>query len=119
MLINKDCLPSGAAIKDTGFGYTLSIIGGKHKMIILYCIAQWDNILRFNQLHRIMKNISYKSLALSLKEMEADGLILRKEYPQIPPKVEYSLTEKGIYLIPIMEAMCDWGKKNKPHQVQA
>jgi len=116
--LSKDCLPSGAAISDTGFGYTLSIIGGKHKMIIIYCIAQCDNVLRFNELHKMIKNISYKSLSQALKELEADDLIIRREYPQIPPKVEYSLTPKGISLIPIMEAMCEWGKKNRPDQIK-
>jgi len=111
--INKDCVPSGTPVKDTGFGYTLSVIGGKHKMVILYCIAQNENLLRFNELHRMVGTISYKALSSALKELEASGLILRKEYPQVPPKVEYSLTPKGLSLIPLMEQMCDWGKKNR------
>lgn len=57
---------------------------------------------------------SYKTLSLSLKELEADNLIIRTEYPQIPPKVEYSLSERGKSLIPILDAMCEWGERNRP-----
>ena len=57
--------------------------------------------------------ISYKTLSSTLKELEADGLIHRKEYPQIPPKVEYSLSEKGKSLIPILGEMCDWGEMHR------
>ena len=62
-----------------------------------------------NELQRKIGTITYKTLSAQLKEMEADGLVLRKEYPQIPPKVEYSLSDKGRSLLPIMEAMCQWG----------
>lgn len=51
-------------------------------------------------------------LSTKLKELEADGLILRKEYPQVPPKVEYSLTNKGVFLMPILEKICEWGHEN-------
>ena len=57
--------------------------------------------------------ISYKTLSATLKELEADQLIHREEYPQIPPKVEYSLTERGKSLIPILDQMCEWGDKNR------
>ena len=49
-----------------------------------------------------------------LKELEGDGLVLRREYPQVPPKVEYSLTERGLSLIPVLDALCCWGEKNRP-----
>ena len=57
--------------------------------------------------------ISDKTLSSTLKELEADGLIRRREYPQIPPKVEYSLSEKGKSLIPILDEMCDWGEAHR------
>ena len=57
--------------------------------------------------------ISHKTLSNVLKELEADDLIIRKEYPQIPPKVEYSLSEKGKSLIPILYSLCEWGEKHK------
>lgn len=60
---------------------------------------------------KYIKTISYKTLSSTLKELEADGLVHREEYPQIPPKVEYSLTERGKSLIPILDQMCEWGEK--------
>lgn len=101
------------SLQDTPFGYTLSLIGGKWKMIILYWLVE-VKIARYNELQRLIGSISYKTLSVQLKELEADGLITRTEYPQIPPKVEYSLSEKGWSLYPLMEAMCAWGEKNKP-----
>lgn len=83
-----------ADFEETGFNYTLSLISGKYKMIILYCLMEF-NTVRFNELQRYIKRISDKTLSQNLKELESDGLIIRKMYPQIPPKVEYSLSEKG------------------------
>lgn len=99
------------SVRDTPFGYTLSLISGKWKMIILYWLIERSPI-RFNELQRLLGSITYKTLSLQLKELEADGLIVRKEYPQIPPKVEYSLSEKGRSLYPVMEAMCKWGSEH-------
>lgn len=79
-------------------------------MLILYLLIN-NQQLRYNELHREIGTISYKSLSAQLKELEADGLIVRREYPQIPPKVEYSITEKGMSLVHIMDAMCYWGQK--------
>lgn len=109
----EDCSPTGVDLKDTGFGYTLSLIGGKYKMIILYWFAEYKPIIRYNELKRCIGTISHKTLSLTLKELEADKLIMRTEYPQIPPKVEYSLTERGKSLIPVLNIMCEWGGKNK------
>lgn len=102
------------SLKDTPFGYTLSIISGKWKMIILYWLVEAQPI-RYNELQRLIGTISHKTLSVQLKELENDGLITREEYPQIPPKVEYSLSEKGQSLYPLMEAMCQWGEKYKPY----
>lgn len=96
----------------TGFSYTLSLISGKHKMVILYCLMEFGTV-RFNQLKRYLKNVSDKTLSSNLKQLEADRLIVRTEYPQIPPKVEYSLTARGKSLIPILDAMCAWGDENR------
>lgn len=102
-------------LTDTPFGYTLSIIAGKWRLVILYWLVEYK-IVRYNELKRLIGSITYKTLSVQLKEMEEDGLIIRKEYPQIPPKVEYSLSEKGKSLYPIMEAMCDWGNKYQRQQ---
>lgn len=110
----KHCIEANVKIKDTGFGYTLSIIGGKYKMIIIYWLGEFE-VLRYNALHRILGNISFKMLSSTLKELENDNLVVRTVYPQIPPKVEYSLSSKGKSLLPILFALCDWGEKNRPN----
>ncbi|GIO86761.1 MarR family transcriptional regulator [Paenibacillus faecis] len=99
-------------IEDTPFGYTLSVIGGKWKMVIIYLLAE-NQPVRFNDLKRQIGAITYKTLSAQLKELEADGLVLRKEYPQVPPKVEYRLTEKAETLLPVLEGLCEWGAKNQ------
>ena len=97
---------------DTGFSYTLSLINGKYKMTILYTLMEFG-VVRFNEMKRYIGEISYKTLSVTLKELEADQLIYRKEYPQSPPKVEYGLTERGKSLIPILDGMCEWGSRNR------
>lgn len=96
----------------TGFSYTLSLISGKHKMVILYCLMEFGTV-RFNQLKRYLKNVSDKTLSSNLKQLEADRLIVRTEYPQIPPKVEYRLSERGRSLMKILDELCLWGENNR------
>lgn len=103
---------SSECLNDTGFSYTLSLINGKYKMPVLYALMEFG-VVRFNELKRYIGGISYKTLSVTLKELEADRLVYREEYPQIPPKVEYSLTERGRSLIPILDGMCEWGEKNR------
>lgn len=78
-------------------------------MVILYLLHE-HQIIRHNELKRKIGSISHKTLSLMLKELQKDGLINRVEYPQIPPKVEYSLTERGLSLIPVLDSMCEWGE---------
>lgn len=104
--ITQECL------NETGFSYTLSLINGKYKMTILYTLMEFG-VVRFNEMKKYIGEISYKTLSSTLKELEADQLVNRKEYPQIPPKVEYSLTERGKSLIPILDGMCEWGDRNR------
>ncbi len=101
-----------ANFEDTGFSYTLSLISGKHKMVILYCLMEFGAV-RFNALKRYLKKVSDKTLSNNLKELEADRLILRKEYPQIPPKVEYSLSDRGRSLMAVLDQLCVWGEENR------
>lgn len=110
---NNFCLSSEIKLDETGFGYTLSLLGGRYKMIILYWLSEYKTVMRFNELHRKIGNISYKTLSNTLKELESDKLIIRKEYPQIPPKVEYSLSKRGLSLLPVINSMCDWGEANR------
>lgn len=101
-----------ANFEDTGFAYTLSLISGKHKMVILYCLMEFETV-RFNELKRYLKTISDKTLSTNLKELEADKLIVRTEYPQIPPKVEYTLSERGKSLMTVLDQLCVWGEENR------
>ncbi len=86
----------------------VSIIGGKWKAIILWYIGM-DSPKRFSELRRLLPNITQKMLTNQLRALENDGIIDRKVYPQVPPKVEYTLTEHGVSLLPILELMSEWG----------
>ena len=110
-MADKECI-SECRLENTGFNYTMSLIHGKYKMFILYTLMEFK-VVRFNEMRKYIGSITYKTLSSTLKQLEADGLINRKEYPQIPPKVEYSLTERGKSLIPILDSMCEWGQQNR------
>lgn len=112
----ETCGLIGMAMEDTGFGYTLSVLSGKYKMTVMYWLSIHMPTMRFNELKRRIGTISFRTLSLTLKEMETDGLVIRKEYPQVPPKVEYSLSEKGKSLIPILDDMCEWGVEHRPRK---
>lgn len=101
-----------ANFEDTGFSYTLSLISGKYKMVILYCLMEYEPV-RFNELGRYLKKVSDKTLSQKLKELEQDGLIMRTVYPQIPPKVEYSLTARGKSLMKVLDELCVWGEEHR------
>ena len=96
----------------TGYSYTLSLISGKHKMVILYCLMEYQPV-RFNQMKRYLGKISDKTLSQNLKELEGDGLVHREVYPQIPPKVEYRLTDRGESLMEVLDQLCIWGEANR------
>lgn len=87
---------------------TLALIGGKYKSLILWHLI--DNTLRFSQLQRLIPQATPKMLTQQLRELEADELIVRVVYPVVPPKTEYSLSIRGQTIIPILDAMCNWGK---------
>jgi len=89
---------------------TLSVIGGKWKVLILWHLK--DDIRRFSDLKKLIPGITQKMLTRQLRELEADGLINRKIYAEVPPKVEYSLTPSGESLRPVLDLMCKWGTEN-------
>jgi len=95
------------------FAYAISLIDGKWKMHILFWLWKYD-CLRYSELKRNLGKVTHKMLSSQLKELEADDIIVRKEYPQVPPKVEYSLSEKGKTMMPILSALCKWGTANMP-----
>lgn len=87
---------------------TLSLIGGKYKCLILWHLI--NNTLRYNQLKKLIPQATPKMLTQQLRELENDGLIIRTIYPVIPPKVEYTLSDFGKSITPILDSMCEWGK---------
>lgn len=86
---------------------TISLIGGKYKAILLWELS--ESTKRFNELRKRFPEVTQKMLTQQLRDLENDGLILRKVYPQVPPKVEYSLTDFGRTLMPVIHAMNQWG----------
>ncbi|MCY8421791.1 transcriptional regulator HypR [Bacillus inaquosorum] len=91
--------------------FTLDVIGGKWKGILFYHMI--DGKKRFNEFRRICPSITQRMLSLQLRELEADGIVHREVYHQVPPKVEYSLTEFGRTLEPIVLQMKEWGESNR------
>ena len=96
----------------TGYSYTLSLISGKYKPIILYCLMEYEPV-RFNEMQKYLGRIADKTLSQTLKELEKDGLVHREMYPEIPPKVEYSLTDRGHSLVQVLDKLCLWGIENR------
>ncbi|MEC1292033.1 winged helix-turn-helix transcriptional regulator [Bacillus mojavensis] len=91
--------------------FTLDVIGGKWKGILFYHMI--DGKKRFNEFRKICPSITQRMLTLQLRELEADGIVHREVYHQVPPKVEYSLTEFGRTLEPIVLQMKEWGDANR------
>ena len=87
----------------------VGVVGGKYKTAIIYELA--GRTLRYSELARAVPNATPRMLSRQLKELEGDGIIHRKQYPVVPPKTEYSLTELGNTLIPIVRDMCEWGER--------
>ncbi len=85
----------------------LQLVGGKWKVVVLYRLI--DSPKRFNELQRSVTNITQRMLTLQLRELESDGLVHREVYPVVPPKVEYSLTDLGRTLEPLLRKIADWG----------
>ncbi|MEL7597173.1 MAG: helix-turn-helix domain-containing protein [Clostridiaceae bacterium] len=92
-----------------GMELTMDIIGGKWKGVILWNLR--NKTLRFSQLKRKLNGVTQKMLTQQLRELEEDGLINRKVFPQVPPKVEYSLTEYGKTIVPVLYSIYQWGIK--------
>ncbi|MDQ0217777.1 HxlR family transcriptional regulator [Peribacillus cavernae] len=88
---------------------TLAVIGGKWKMLILWHLGK-EGTKRFGELKALMPGITQRMLVNQLRELEEDLIVHREVYPVVPPKVEYSLTEQGMSLMPILDSMYQWGK---------
>lgn len=86
-------------------------ISGKWKLLIIYTISH-AGAIRFSDLHRSIPDVSQKVLTSQLRDLAKDGLVNRKVYPEVPPKVEYSLTDKGLSLCPVLSLLADWAAEN-------
>jgi len=89
---------------------TLQVIGGKWKPIIMHRLGH-EGTLRFSEIKRSIPNITQKMLTQQLRELETDGVVHREVFPQVPPRVEYSLTEIGRSVMPVIDALCGWGRE--------
>lgn len=89
----------------------LSRIGDKWSMLVLFTLER-HGTMRFNSLKLYIPDISKKMLSTALKVLEADGLVSRRVYAEVPPRVEYSLTERGLSLIPLLNSLIDWAAEN-------
>ena len=96
--------------------YALDLIGGKWRLPIIWALNK-NETLRYNELKRKVDGITNMMLSQCLKEMEIYGLVNRKQFMEIPPRVEYSLSEAGKDLIPALESLAKWGKKMKNNQI--
>jgi DNA-binding HxlR family transcriptional regulator len=94
---------------------TLDVIGGKWKCVILWWLSQGTK--RFNELKNLIPGITQKILTERLRELEQDGLVKRQVYAEAPPRVEYSLTQRGKSLGPITDLMCQWGKTYQANEL--
>lgn len=89
---------------------TLAVIGGKWKALILFHVKSTPR--RFNELRKLIPSVTQRMLTQHLRELEADGIVCREVFAQVPLRVEYSLTKRGESLVPILDAMAEWGKEN-------
>ncbi len=96
------------------FEIAMDLIGSKWKPIIVWHLGTKE-VLRFNEIRKLLPKITQKMLTQQLRELEQDQLVHREVYPQVPPKVEYSLTEFGESLMPILKMMCKWGETYYEH----
>ena len=97
-------------VKEIGyerFESVIDLIGGKWKLRIIFILAS-NEVLRYGELKKLIQPITHKMLTIQLKELTQDGLVIRTEYPQVPPKVEYKLSQKGRDLQPIVMKLCEW-----------
>jgi DNA-binding HxlR family transcriptional regulator len=98
-------------LKECSVRDALSVVGGKWKPVIIYYL--FEGTRRFGELRKSMPDATQKMLTQQLRELERDGVVARKVYQQVPPKVEYSLTAYGQTLRPLMRELCKWGEEHK------
>ncbi len=109
----EPCITAGTGIEETGFGYTMSLVSGKYKMIILYWLAEYS-VLRYNELKRRLGTISHKTLSLSLKELEAAGLVQRESIPRFRPRWSTAFRSGGGPSSPFWTLCASGARENRP-----
>lgn len=109
--MEKENLKKYSNVEECPVRNVLDKIGNKWSLLILLILEE-EKVLRFNELHSYIVSISQKMLSVTLKSLEADGLVKRTIYPQVPPKVEYELTERGSSLLPHIHSLVAWSKDN-------
>ena len=107
---------------DCPLRYFLNGFGNKWALLVLYILSnefdfEENKPMRFGKIYKSIESISQKMLTQTLKSLEADGLVIRKVYPQVPPKVEYRLSELGQSLIPVISNLSDWAEENKEKMI--
>lgn len=111
MELNRISCKEKPGVNPKPFEYSLSLIGGKWKLNILFWLWKKE-VMRYSELKKSLQGVTHKMLSTQLKELETSHLIVRHEYPQVPPKVEYYLSERGKSLMPILEELCKWGAEH-------
>ncbi|MFV0395790.1 MAG: winged helix-turn-helix transcriptional regulator [Coprobacillaceae bacterium] len=107
------CNTKKSEINIKPFAYAISLIDGKWKMHILFWLWKKE-VMRYSELKNALGKVTHKMLSNQLKGLEKDGLVIRKEYPQVPPKVEYYLSDTGKTMMPILSSLCKWGNSHIP-----
>ena len=110
-------LVQGDKVYNTPVEVTLEVIGGKWKSLLVYHLLQGP--LRFSEFKRLVPDITEKMLTQQLRELERDGVLSRTVFAEVPPRVEYRVTEHGTTLKPVLEAMCQWGRSHWQQQPTA
>ena len=113
-LVENKRLVQGDKVYSTPMDVTLEVIGGKWKALLVYRLL--NGPLRFSELKRLVPDITEKMLTQQLRELERDGVLSRTVFAEVPPRVEYRVTEHGATLKPVLEAMCQWGRSHWQHQ---
>lgn len=104
----SDRFPEDTDLAACGVAQSIELLGGRYKLMILRALLQADRALRFGELRRQVPGASQKTVTRNLRDLEASGILTRTVFAEVPPRVEYALTEAGAALMPVFEALRDW-----------
>ena len=109
--MTKENLEKYSDVENCPVRNILDRIGDKWSMLVVLILSE-EKVMRFNEIHKHIQTISQKMLSVTLKSLEADGLLIRTVYPEVPPRVEYQLSERGTSLIPHLQSLVIWANEN-------